>query len=137
MHKEILKTVGTSVQRVGALERVTGEASFAADRHIEGALSLMAVRSDRPHARIAGIDLSRALEVPGCLRIFTARDIPGRNRLGIITKDQHLLAEHKVRCVGEPIALVAAETPEAAQRAVESVRVLTRTCRPFSIRKKR
>ena len=124
MHKKILKTVGTNVQRVGALERVTGEALFAGDMHVEGAVTLIALRSDRPHARIVNIDLARALETPGCLRIFTARDIPGRNRLGIINKDQHLLADHKVRCIGDPIALVAAETPEAAQQAVESIVVV-------------
>ena len=124
MHKKILKTVGTNVQRVGALERVTGEALFAGDMHMEGAVTLIALRSDRPHARIVNIDLASAMETPGCLRIFTARDIPGRNRLGIINKDQHLLADHKVRCIGDPIALVAAETPEAAQQAVESIAVL-------------
>jgi CO/xanthine dehydrogenase Mo-binding subunit len=124
MHKKILKTVGTNVQRVGALERVTGEALFAGDMHMEGAVTLIALRSDRPHARIVNIDLASALETPGCLRIFTAEDIPGRNRLGIINKDQHLLADHKVRCIGDPIALVAAETPEAAQQAVESIAVL-------------
>ncbi|MGO9568699.1 MAG: xanthine dehydrogenase family protein molybdopterin-binding subunit [Desulfomonilaceae bacterium] len=124
MHKKILKTVGTNVQRVGALERVTGEALFAGDMHVEGAVTLMALRSDRAHARIVNIDLAPALETPGCLRIFTANDIPGRNRLGIINKDQHLLADHKVRCVGDPIALVAAETLEAAQEAIESIRVL-------------
>jgi CO/xanthine dehydrogenase Mo-binding subunit len=124
MHRKILKTVGTNVQRVGALERVTGEALFAGDMHMEGAVTLIALRSDRPHARIVNIDLASAMKTPGCLRIFTARDIPGRNRLGIINKDQHLLAEHKVRCIGDPIALVAAETPEAAQLAVESIAVL-------------
>ena len=124
MHEKTLKTVGTNVQRVGALERVTGEALFAGDMHVEGAVSLIALRSDRPHARIVNIDLARALETPGCLRVFTADDIPGRNRLGIINKDQHLLADHKVRCIGDPIALVAAETPEAAQQAVESIAVL-------------
>ena len=124
MHKKILKTVGTNVQRVGALERVTGEALFAGDMHVEGAVTLIALRSDRPHAQIVNIDLARALETHGCLRVFTAEDIPGRNRLGIINKDQHLLADHKVRCIGNPIALVAAETPEAAQQAVESIAVL-------------
>ena len=125
MHEKILKTVGTNVQRVGALERVTGEALFSGDMHVEGAITLMALRSDRPHARIVKI-ISPAVwrNVPGCLRVFTADDIPGRNRLGIINKDQHLLADHKVRCIGDPIALVAAETPEAAQQAIESISVL-------------
>ena len=65
MHKKILKTVGTNAQRVGALERVTGEALFAGDMHMEGAVTLVALRSDRPHARIVNIDLARALETRG------------------------------------------------------------------------
>jgi nicotinate dehydrogenase large molybdopterin subunit len=124
MDEKFLKNVGTNVRRVGSLERVTGEALFAADIHMGGVVTLLALRSDRPHARIVNIDLAPALETPGCLRIFTADDIPGRNRLGIINKDQHLLADHKVRCIGDPIALVAAETLEAAQQAVESIRVI-------------
>jgi CO/xanthine dehydrogenase Mo-binding subunit len=63
------------------------------------------------------------LAVPGCLAVLTARDIPGRNRFGIIIKDQQMLAEEKVRCVGEAIALVAAESREAAEHAVQAVRV--------------
>jgi CO/xanthine dehydrogenase Mo-binding subunit len=84
----------------------------------------MAVRSDRPHARIVEVESSRALAVPGCLAVLTARDIPGRNRFGIIIKDQQMLAEEKVRCVGEAVALVAAESREAAERAVQAVRVI-------------
>ena len=89
-----------------------------------GCVWVMAVRSDRPHARIVEVESSRALAVPGCLAVLTARDIPGRNRFGIIIKDQQMLAEEKVRCVGEAIALVAAESREAAERAVQAVRVI-------------
>ena len=89
-----------------------------------GCVWVMAVRSDRPHARIVEVDSSRALAVPGCLAVLTARDIPGRNRFGIIIKDQQMLAEEKVRCVGEAVALVAAESREAAERAVQAVLVI-------------
>lgn len=89
-----------------------------------GCVWVMAVRSDRPHARIVEVESSRALAVPGCLAVLTARDIPGRNRFGIIIKDQQMLAEEKVRCVGEAVALVAAESREAAERAVQAVRVI-------------
>ncbi len=63
------------------------------------------------------------MAVPGCLAVLTAKDIPGRNKLGIIKKDQPLLAEDKVRCVGDPIALVAAETADAAEIALNAIRV--------------
>ncbi len=123
MSERVLSHVGRSIPRVGALERADGTAEFAADLEAASAVTLLAVRSDRPHAVIKRIDASKAMLVPGCLRVFTARDIPGRNRLGIIIKDQRLLADDKVRCVGEAVALVAAESREAAEKALREVRV--------------
>ncbi len=123
MNDRIPRSVGATVPRVGAKERLRGEARFAADIHRENSVTLMALRSDMPHARINGINTTEALQVPGCVRIFTAKDIPGRNRLGIIKKDQELLADQKVRCIGDPVALVAAETPEAAERALAAIQV--------------
>lgn len=90
---------------------------------MEAAVTLMAVRSDRPHALVLDIDTSAAEKQPGCLRVFTYKDIPGVNRLGIISKDQRLLADGKVRCVGDPVALVAGETPEAAFSALKEIKV--------------
>ncbi len=120
---EKLKIIGENALRVGALERLKGNAPFAADIRREGELALLVLRSDRPHARILSIDASEALSQPGCVAVFTARDIPGRNRLGIINKDQRLLADDKVRYVGDPVALVAAETLGAAERALSLIRV--------------
>jgi len=118
-----IDSVGASVPRIGARSRLLGRARFAADINLPDALTLMALRSDRPHALVLDVDTSRAETVAGCVKVFTAKDIPGRNRLGIISKDQALLAEDKVRCVGDPIALVAAETLEAAEQAVQAIRV--------------
>ncbi len=116
-------SVGRSVHRIGALERLTGAARFAADREMDGCITVMAVRSDRPHAAIVDVDVSQALALPECLAVFTARDIPGKNRFGIIIKDQQLLAEEKVRCVGDTVALVAAESADAAEQALAGVKV--------------
>jgi nicotinate dehydrogenase large molybdopterin subunit len=123
MSSELLKTVGKSVTRKGAVERLTGQVAFAADLRMDETVTLMALRSDRHHALILDVDASRALEIPGCAGVFTSKDIPGRNRLGIINKDQRLLADDKVRCLGDPVALVAGETPEAAEQAVKAIRV--------------
>lgn len=105
------------------MERLTGEAGFAADLHMDAAVTVMAVRSDRHHAEIIDVDMARALKIPGCVAVFTSKDIPGRNRLGIINKDQRLLADDKVRCIGDPVALVAGESPEAAEEALRAIRV--------------
>lgn len=90
---------------------------------MEGALSIAALRSDRRHAEILAIHTADALEEPGVVGVFTAADIPGRNRLGIINKDQRLLADDKVRFIGDPVALVVAETQQAAERGVQRIRV--------------
>jgi CO/xanthine dehydrogenase Mo-binding subunit len=115
--------IGKNIRRTGSAERALGTAVFSADLEMPSALTLLILRSNRHHAQILEIDVSRAEKVPGCVRVFTARDIPGRNRLGIINKDQRLRADDKVRCVGDPVALIAAETPESAERALTEIRV--------------
>lgn len=123
MQQSHFKCIGKNRGRIGARERLKGEAQYCADFINEEALILKAVRSDRHHALIMSIDTSEALKVPGCVRIFTHQDIPGRNRMGIINKDQRLLCDDKVRCIGDPVALVAADTEEAAETAAKCVTI--------------
>ncbi len=115
--------VGHSVPRIGVAERLRGEPVFSADLEFDDCLVLKALRSTRAHAKLIGIDCRKALKIPGVVRIFTARDVPGTNLMGIINKDQPLLATGKVRQVGEPIALVAAESEAAAENALEKIDV--------------
>jgi CO/xanthine dehydrogenase Mo-binding subunit len=81
------------------------------------------VRSPHAHARIAAIDLSQALTVPGVHAVLTHEDVPGAKHYGLEFPDQPVLAIDRVRYFGEPVALVAAEHPEQARRAAERVRV--------------
>ncbi|MEW6139441.1 MAG: xanthine dehydrogenase family protein molybdopterin-binding subunit [Thermodesulfobacteriota bacterium] len=117
--------IGESPARVGALERVLGSVRFGADQGEQGDLVLVCARAERAPARIDAIDVTRALSVPGVVRIFTAADIPGVNRLGIIasTKDQEFLAEEYIRHRGQAFALVAAETEKAARKAARLIDV--------------
>jgi CO/xanthine dehydrogenase Mo-binding subunit len=115
--------IGTSVPRRGALDRLTGACAFSADFRLENPLVLRAVRSPRSHARILRVDAAEASRLPGVVRIFTASDIPGKNLTGIINKDRPLLVADKVRFAGDPVALVAAETEEAAEKAACAVKV--------------
>ena len=117
------RTIGQSIPKIGVKERLRGEPIFSGDIDFEDALVLKALRSTKAHARIVDIYYERALKIKGVVRIFTARDIPGKNLIGIINKDQPLLATDKVRSVGEPIALVAAESESIAQRALDSIEV--------------
>ncbi|HJX60598.1 MAG TPA: hypothetical protein VJ462_04865, partial [Thermodesulfobacteriota bacterium] len=109
-----MKQVGVEIPKVDALEKVLGETRYGADLSIKDPLHLKVVRSLKPHAKILKIQLDEALKVGGVERIFTAKDIPGKNLIGIIAKDQPILATDRVRYVGDPIALVAARTEEAA-----------------------
>jgi len=118
-----MRTVGKSVERRGAREAVTGKTLYSDDIKMENVAHLKVVRSTRPHALIKKIDTSIAEHIPGVIRIFTSKDIKGANRYGIITKDQEILVERKVRYVGDPIALVAAETESIAVEAASTVKV--------------
>lgn len=115
--------LGTSPLRTGSLERVLGVTRYGADQGQAGDLHLACVRVHQAPARIEAIDPAPALALPGVVRVFTAADIPGVNRLGIIpvSKDQEFLAEELVRCPGQAVALVAAETPEAARAGARAV----------------
>ncbi len=116
-------TIGHSIPKIGAIERLRGEPIFSADLDIEDALVLKVLRSVKAHANLVNIDCDKASAVKGVVGIFTARDIPGKNLIGIINKDQPLLATGKVRAIGEPIALIAAESEEAANQALGLVEV--------------
>jgi CO/xanthine dehydrogenase Mo-binding subunit len=114
--------VGQSVPFRGAELQVTGKLRYHTDLRLPNMLHGKVVRSEVPHGRIRGIDVSRALEVPGVVAALIAGDVPN-NVGGIILEDWPILAEDRVRQVGEAIALVAAESVAAAEagaRAVEA-----------------
>ena len=119
-----MKQVGIEVPKVDALGKALGTARYGADLPIRNPLYLRVVRSPRPHARIVRIETDEALKVPDVERIFTAKDIPGKNLVGTITKDQPILASDRVRYVGDPVALIAARTEEALDEAAKRVVVV-------------
>ncbi len=115
--------VGRSVPRKEGVAKVTGQAQFADDLQFPGMLYAKVLRSAYPHALIHSIDTERARSLPGVEAVMTARDIPGKNRVGMIVKDAVVLAEEKVRFIGEAVALVAARTKAQADQAAELIRV--------------
>ena len=119
-----MRQVGVQIPKVDALEKVLGEAKYGADLSSQKPLYLKVVRSPKPHAKIVNIETSEALRGHGVERIFTAKDIPGRNRVGTINKDQPILASNRVRYIGDPVALVAAQTEEEAEEAASKVIVI-------------
>ncbi len=102
---------------------MTGAFLYGSDLRCEGMLWGATCRSPLPYARVTAIDTSAAALVPGVAAVLTARDVPGKNRFGLNVDDQPVLAEDVVRYAGEPIALVAADSPVAARRAAEAIAV--------------
>jgi len=119
-----MKQVGIEIPKVDVLEKALGEAKYGADLRYRDPLHLKVIRSPKPHAKIVKINMEEALRIPGVERVFTAKDIPGKNLVGTITKDQPILASDRVRYTGDPVALVAAKTEEAAEEAAKKLVVV-------------
>ncbi len=112
--------VGTNVARLDAPDKVTGQASYVADLHLPGMVHAKLLLSKHAHARIKGLDITRAREHPGVVEIITWKDVPS-DYYGELVFDQQLFAKDKVRFCGDVIALVAGETAKAAQEAVNLI----------------
>lgn len=125
--------VGRAVARMEDHELVQGRARYLADLDLPPGLPhlhAVFVRSVEAHASIISIDTSEAVEAPGVVAVFTAADVDtipaGRFARPIpACFAQPLLAEHRVRYVGEPVAVVLATTTATAVDAAELVVVDT------------
>ncbi|MFJ5116362.1 xanthine dehydrogenase subunit D [Kitasatospora sp. NPDC088548] len=115
--------VGGSPLRPDGALKVRGEFAYSSDLWHEDMLWGTALRSPHPRATIRSVDVSEALRLPGVYAVLTHEDIPGSKYYGLEIQDQPVLAIDKVRHHGEAIALVAADHPETARRAVERIRV--------------
>jgi len=117
------KSISKNIQRRDVLEKIKGDSQFCADIELKDSISLKVLRSGRHHAVIENINVSEAMKIPGVVKVFTARDIPGENLMGIINRDQPLLAHGKVRSKADPVALVAALTDDIALKALKTIDV--------------
>jgi len=114
--------VNKEIRRVDAYEKVTGKAKFGADLFFPNMLYGKVLRSKYPHAKILKINIDRALAYPGVKAILTAADVP-HNKFGVIIQNQQVLAQKQALYIGDGIAVVAAETEEAAAEAIELIEV--------------
>ncbi|MCG8451606.1 MAG: molybdopterin-dependent oxidoreductase, partial [Spirochaetales bacterium] len=127
--------IGAAPKRREDLRFLTGTGRYTDDINIHGQTYAHFLRSDMAHGTINSIDTSAAAAMPGVLRIFTSKDFEGvggipcgrqvTDRFGQpIQEPKHpVLAEGKVRHVGDPIAVVVAETAEQARDAAEAIDV--------------
>lgn len=124
---EIIKTFEQAslkkVINIDAASHLRGESVYLDDIPvIQGTLFGAVFASPVAHAHILNLDLSAAEQLPGVVKIFTAKDIPGINQIGGIIPDEPLLADDMVDFCGMPVAFVVADTVHAARRAVKKIK---------------
>lgn len=112
--------IGTSRRRPEAAAKIRGEFEFAPDLTEPGMLWGATLRSPHAHARIVRVDLNAAKAMAGVHAVLGGWDVPD-NHYGAIVRDSPVLADEVATYVGEPIALVAADDPEIARRALEAI----------------
>ncbi len=115
--------VGKSVAMIDAAGKTTGSGKYTDDLSVPGMLYGKILHSPHPHARIKGIDTSRAARLDGVIAVVTGKDAP--NPFGILPvgHDEHALALDKVRYVGDNVACVAAVSEAIAEKALELIDV--------------
>ncbi|WP_295860113.1 selenium-dependent xanthine dehydrogenase [uncultured Oscillibacter sp.] len=118
-------SLGGRVPRVDVREKVTGTGQYPDDVYIDGMLYASAVRSQYPRARVLAIHTEEAKALPGVAGVFTAEDIPGKNKVGHLQKDWDTMIPVGgiTHYLGDAVCIVAAETPEILTQAKALVRV--------------
>ena len=115
--------IGESTVRSDGVPKVRGEFEYSSDLWMDAMLWGATLRSPHPHANIWSLDTSEAEAMPGVYAVLTHEDVPGRKVYGMEIPDQPVLAWERVRYQGEPIAIVAADHPETARRALDRISV--------------
>jgi xanthine dehydrogenase molybdopterin binding subunit/xanthine dehydrogenase small subunit len=115
---------GRSLKHESALGHVTGRAEYVFDEaQKRPMLEVWPVTSPHAHARIRRRDASAARLMPGVVTVLFAEDIPGENDVGVVRKDEVLLADREVLYHGHMVALVVGETIDACRAAAAKVEV--------------
>ncbi|RPH95709.1 xanthine dehydrogenase molybdopterin binding subunit [candidate division KSB1 bacterium] len=109
----------------------TGASRFISDEpKPDGMCYARVLTSPYAHAEIVSIDALDAARTPGVLAVLTAADIPGANQIGSKIPDEPLLPTREVCYCGQPVAVVVAETPQAAASARKKIRIEYRELEP-------
>ncbi len=116
--------IGRSVRRLESRDKVTGRAEYTHLMRLPGMLHAKLFRSTVAHGRIKSVDLSAAKQATGILHVVTIEDIKKlipNPYYGPAFHDQPILADGKVRFIGEPVAVVLARDPHVAEEAVQLI----------------
>ena len=119
-----MKVVGKGALRLDAVDKATGRIKYGQDLFDKKYRFAKVLRAAYPHAEIRGIDVRAAKKVPGVLAVLTHKDVTGTNLHGLIRRDQEVLCSHKVRYLGDAIAVVVARTEEVATAALAKIKVV-------------
>lgn len=113
--------IGKNVPRVDAAAKVNGTAIYCDDVYFRNTVYGKLVHSPFAHAKILSIDISAALALSGVVTVLLAKDIPDNRTIG----EEHgwLLAEKEVCYIGDPVALVAADSERIAEEAAKLIKV--------------
>ena len=114
--------IGQSVPRIDNTGKVTGESRYTSDILLPGTLWAKTLRSPHSHARIVRLDTTRAAQAPGVRALLTGSEVRGI-LYGRRYRDISVLAQEKVRFIGERVAAVAADTLEQAEAALDLIEV--------------
>jgi CO/xanthine dehydrogenase Mo-binding subunit len=114
-------SIGRTEIRKDAWDKTTGQALYTADIPLPDVRIGFVVRSPHHHAAILRIDKGEAERSPGVHKVLTKDDIPGEKVFGALIPDQPSLASDRVRHVGEPVALVIADSIAVAEAAAEKL----------------
>ena len=124
--------IGASITRKEDQRFLTGQATFADDVKLPGMLHATFMRSPHAHARLIAIDTTAALAIPGVVAVYTYDDISGQAKPipvrlyplpSLLPFLQYPLANEKVRYVGDPVAIVVAESRYVAEDALDVIDV--------------
>jgi len=124
--------IGAPMERREDLRFLRGRGEYVDDIRLEGLLHAVILRSPVGHGRIASLDTAAALKCPGVHAVISAKDMPGSvpiipMRLQPLPEfkpyEQPVLAHDKVRYVGEPVAVVLAESVALGEDALEAIRL--------------
>lgn len=114
------KTIGN----IDAAGHVTGRSVYVDDIPVmEGVLFVKVFDSPVAHGVINKLDFTTAEQLPGIVKIFSYKDIPGQNQIGGIIPDEPFLAEHEVHYQGQPVLLIVAEQEDAAEEAFKEIKI--------------